>query len=110
MLAQLLCGKGGVALLALAAMAPAREKPVGGAVELWLGCTSLGMPLCDEASWWPKTALNWGSCCLACVEVRRSCGEDEGERDGEGAGGEVMPVRPPWGIAESAAIGWRVKE
>lgn len=34
---HLLCVKGGVALLALAAVAPTMEKPAGGAVELWLG-------------------------------------------------------------------------
>lgn len=42
---HLLCVKGGVALLALAAVALTIEKPAGGAVELWLGCTSFGMPL-----------------------------------------------------------------
>lgn len=42
---HLLCVKGGVALLALAAVALTMEKPAGGAVELWLGCTSFGMPL-----------------------------------------------------------------
>lgn len=41
----MLCGKGATAvvvelLLALAAAALAMEKPAGGAVELWLGCTS----------------------------------------------------------------------
>ena len=94
--------------MALAAVALAMEKPVGGAVELWLGCTSLGMPLW-EASWWPKTALNCGSCCLGCSEHRRSrVGEDEDEGGVEvdaGAGGEPSPVRPPWGRAERAAVG-----
>lgn len=37
--------KGGDALLVLVAVAPVTVKPVGGAIELWLGCRSLGMPL-----------------------------------------------------------------
>lgn len=43
--AQLGLGKGGDALLVLVAVAPVTVKPVGGAMELWLGCRSLGMPL-----------------------------------------------------------------
>lgn len=65
------------------------------------------MPLW-EANWWPKAALNCGSCCLGCVEVRRSCAED-GSED-EGAGEVVKPVEPHWGIAESAATGCSVTE
>lgn len=49
--------KGEDALLVLVAVAPVTVKPVGGAMELWLGCRSLGMPLW-ELSWWPKAALN----------------------------------------------------
>ena len=90
--------------MALAAVTLAMEKPAGGAVELWLGCTSLGMPLW-EASWWPKAALNWGSCCLGWVEARMSRGEGAGA-----PGGAVKPVRPLWGIAERAAMGCRVTE
>lgn len=37
--------KGEDALLVLVAVAPVTVKPVGGAIELWLGCRSLGMPL-----------------------------------------------------------------
>lgn len=44
-LAQSGVGKGGDALLVLVAVAPVTVKPVGGAMELWLGCRSLGMPL-----------------------------------------------------------------
>lgn len=40
---------------------------------------------------------------MGCVEVRRSCEEDG--REEEGAGEVVKPVKPLWGIAESAAIG-----
>ena len=46
---HLLCVKGGMALLALAAVALTMEKPAGGAVELWLGCTSFGMPLWEAS-------------------------------------------------------------
>ena len=41
---------------------------------------------------------------MGCVEVRRSCEEDEG------AGGVDKPVKPLWGIAESAAMGCSVTE
>ena len=41
---------------------------------------------------------------MGCVEVRRSCEADDG------TGGVVKPVRPLWGIAESAAIGCSVTE
>ena len=37
--------KGEDAVLVLVAVAPVTVKPVGGAIELWLGCRSLGMPL-----------------------------------------------------------------
>lgn len=37
--------KGEDTLLVLVAVAPVTVKPVGGAIELWLGCRSLGMPL-----------------------------------------------------------------
>lgn len=55
--AQLEVVKGADALLVLVAVAPVTAKPVGGAMELWLGCRSLGMPLW-ELSWCPKAALN----------------------------------------------------
>lgn len=55
--AQLEVVKGADPLLVLVAVAPVTVNPVGGAMELWLGCRSLGMPLC-ELSWWPKAALN----------------------------------------------------
>lgn len=56
----------------MAAVALVMLKPVGGAVELWLGCRSLGIPLW-EANWCPKAALNCGSCSLGSLEE----GEDE---------------------------------
>lgn len=43
--AQLEVVKGADALLVLVAVAPVTVKPVGGAMELWLGWRSLGMPL-----------------------------------------------------------------
>lgn len=46
---------------------------------------------------------------MGCVEVRRSREEDGSEED-DGAGGVVKPVKPLWGIAESAAIGCSVTE
>lgn len=88
----------------MAAVALVMVKPVGGAVELWLGCRSLGIPLW-EASWWPKAALNCGSCSLGWVGVRRSREEGEGEDEGE-----VRPVRPGWARAERAAVGCRIVE
>lgn len=42
------------------------------------------------------------------MEVRSSCEEDG--REDEGAGGVVKPVKPLWGIAESAAMGCSVTE
>lgn len=45
---------------------------------------------------------------MGCVEVRRSCEEDGSEE--EGAGEVVKPVKPLWGIAESAGIGCSVTE
>lgn len=85
----------------MAAVALVMLKPVGGAVELWLGCRSLGMPLW-EASWWPKAALNCGSCSLGWVWVCVRRSREEGEDDGE--------VRPVWGRAERAALGCRIVE
>lgn len=43
--AQLGAVKGEDELLVLVAVAPVTVKPVGGAIELWLGCRSFGMPL-----------------------------------------------------------------
>lgn len=65
------------------------------------------MPLW-ETSWWPKAALNCGSCSLGWVGVSRSREEFEG--DVEGAGGAVRPVRPVWGSADRAAVGCSAAE